>query len=170
MHNCFLLLGGNQGNRLEMLKHAELAIIEKVGEIVQASSMYETEAWGFRSEQMFYNKVLQVETALIARQVLRTILAIENELGRVRNSKIYVSRIIDIDMLFFDDEIINEPKLQVPHPKLHQRMFTLLPLMEICPHKFHPSLKLTIAQLLDQCDDKLIVRKLNPNLNLYSGN
>jgi 2-amino-4-hydroxy-6-hydroxymethyldihydropteridine diphosphokinase len=105
--------------------------------------------------------VLQVDTSLIPESVLEEIMKIELELGRVRNSKSYASRLIDIDILFYDNEIVDEMVLQIPHPRLHQRMFTLMPLLEICPQKIHPVTQKTIIQLAAECDDKLMVKKLN---------
>ena len=162
MHICFLLLGRNQGNRIENLNRAEQEIHHKIGDIQLASSVYETEPWGFKSEGYFLNKVIKISTKLPDQSVLEKTLDIEQELGRVRNSKAYASRMIDIDILFYDDEIIDEPHLQIPHPRLHERMFTLIPLMEISPEKIHPKLQKTIKELLAECTDKLDVKKFKP--------
>lgn len=167
MHNCFLLLGSNQGNRSENLSRAMHEIRTKIGIIQRVSSVYETEAWGFKSEKHFYNSVISLETEIGATEVLRTILEIETALGRSRNNdEGYASRLIDIDILFFDDEIIDGPQLQIPHPRLHERMFTLMPLVELSPEKIHPKLGKTISALAAQCSDKLMVKKIDTTTNL----
>jgi 2-amino-4-hydroxy-6-hydroxymethyldihydropteridine diphosphokinase len=168
MHNCFLLLGSNLGSREDILNLAECEISAKIGAIQRGSSVYETEAWGFTADQPFLNKVVELETELSATHVFKKILEIENKLGRVRNSKGYTSRFIDIDMLFFDDEIVDEPHLQIPHPLLHERMFTLVPLMEIASLKMHVGLQRTISELFDQCTDKLEVKKFIPKSEAFA--
>jgi 2-amino-4-hydroxy-6-hydroxymethyldihydropteridine diphosphokinase len=164
MHNCFLLLGSNQGKRLEILNRAVDLVSNRIGKVVIASSVYETEAWGFKAGQAFLNMVVQVDTSLSPASVLEKIMVIEMELGRVRNSKAYASRLIDIDILFYDDEIVDGQNLQIPHPRLHQRMFTLMPLMEICPQKIHPIMQKTIVKLTEECDDELMVKKIEPTI------
>jgi 2-amino-4-hydroxy-6-hydroxymethyldihydropteridine diphosphokinase len=160
-HKCYLLLGSNQGNRVDTLDKALREIRRKIGPVEKYSSLYETEAWGFESENAFLNRVAVVSTALTALEVLKTVLEIETGLGRVRHvSDGYVSRIIDIDILFFDNEIIDLPELKIPHPKLHLRMFTLVPLTEICPEKVHPVLGKTVSELRAGCKDELSVRKI----------
>ena len=168
MHNCFLLLGSNQGNRLKILGHAEQEIRHKIGEIKLASSLYETEPWGFSPGQEFLNMVIQINTRLPAEVVLKKILNIEQELGRVRNSKGYTSRMIDIDILFYDNEIVDKPNLQIPHPRLHERMFTLIPLNEISPEKIHPVFGKNISELLAGCTDKLDVKKIKSKTKAFA--
>jgi len=170
MYHCFLLLGSNQGNRLDLINQAIHKIEEGIGRVENTSSVYETEAWGFKSEQDFLNMVVEIRTELTAGDVLNEILGIEKELGRVRNSKVYASRLIDIDILFFDDEIVNESQLRIPHPRLHERMFTLKPMMEICPGKIHPVFHETVEQLVEKCDDELKVKMIKPKKNLFAGN
>jgi 2-amino-4-hydroxy-6-hydroxymethyldihydropteridine diphosphokinase len=159
MHNCFLLLGSNEGNRLEILNRALQAIRHKTGKILLTSSVYESEPWGFDADRYFLNLVIQISTELTAGAVLRKIQETEHTLGRVRNSKGYASRKIDIDILFYDDDIVEEPELQIPHPRLHERMFTLILLNEICPDKIHPVFGKTISELLAECTDNLVVKK-----------
>ncbi len=168
MHDCFLLLGSNLGNRSEILSRAGQEINDKIGEIRMRSSVYETEAWGFKAEQFFLNLVIQVDTELSAESVLKRIFKIERGLGRVRNSKGFASRAIDIDILFYDDEVIDDPQLQVPHPRLHERMFALVPLMEIDPGKMHAKLQKTISDLFLQCTDQLEVKKFMPNTKAFA--
>ncbi|TAD85679.1 MAG: 2-amino-4-hydroxy-6-hydroxymethyldihydropteridine diphosphokinase [Bacteroidetes bacterium] len=158
MSEVYLLTGGNMGNRLENLKRAEAAIAAKVGSVVQCSSVYETAAWGLVNQPAFLNQVLLVSTVLPAQAVLQTVMAIEAEMGRKRLIK-YGARTIDIDLLFYDDAIINSPSLTIPHPALHLRRFVLVPLAELAPQLLHPILHATVGQLLQNCPDPLNVKK-----------
>jgi 2-amino-4-hydroxy-6-hydroxymethyldihydropteridine diphosphokinase len=150
----FLSLGSNQGDRLGSLVSATKLIDYQVGKLLDFSEIVETEPWGFNAETNFYNQVLVVETKLSAQQVLKTVLEIEKTLGRVRQGSVYSSRSIDIDILFYDDAVIEENELKVPHPLLHKRRFVLQPLFSIAPFMVHPILKETIGRLLAQTDDK----------------
>lgn len=156
----FLLIGGNLGNRQELIVESKLLISNKIGEIVQESSLYESEPWGFESEQNFLNQVIVVESEKEVIDVLEQCQQIENALGRVRHNSGYASRTMDIDILFIDDKIINTERLTVPHEHLHKRNFTLLPLNELDPNFKHPVLNKTIKQLLLDCDDNSIVNKI----------
>jgi 2-amino-4-hydroxy-6-hydroxymethyldihydropteridine diphosphokinase len=143
---------------MDSLQKAKEGIASEIGRISKVSSIYESEPWGFFAENSFLNQVVKVETILNAGQVLETILKIETDLGRERKvNGSYISRIIDIDILFYNDEIINEDKLTVPHPKIAERMFTLLPLSEINKHHVHPGLHKTIQELVAECHDHLQV-------------
>jgi len=154
MNDCFLLLGSNLGNRIAIMRDALNDIHEQVGMICQQSAFYESEPWGFEAKEQFLNMVVRVQTTKFPDEVLELILAIEKKLGRVKNeSQGYESRKIDIDLLFFNDEIINKKNLTVPHPRLHLRKFTLMPLAEIAPELTHPVLKKSIKQLLTECSD-----------------
>ena len=159
MINVFLLLGSNLGNRQGYLQKAIDLIETELGTVAKKSSIYETEAWGKTDEPNYLNQVVQVNTMLSARQVLDNILQIETRMGRVREEK-WGSRIIDIDILFYGQDIISEPGLIVPHPELHNRRFTLEPLSEIAPDLEHPILKKSIFQLKIELKDNLIVKKL----------
>ncbi len=159
MINVFLLLGSNLGNRQGYLQKAIDLIETELGTVAKKSSIYETEAWGKTDEPNYLNQVVQVNTMLSARQILDNILQIETRMGRVREEK-WGSRIIDIDILFYKQDIINEPGLIVPHPELHNRRFTLEPLSEIAPDLEHPILKKSIFQLKIELKDNLIVKKL----------
>lgn len=156
MNQAYLLTGGNMGNRRENLAKAFDYINEECGPVPKASSVYETAAWGKNDQPSFLNQVLEIETALTAPQLLKKILMIEKKLGRVREEK-YGPRIIDIDILLFNDEVYQLPMLEIPHPQLQNRRFVLVPLAEIAPHFIHPVLKKTIAELLAICPDKLEV-------------
>jgi 2-amino-4-hydroxy-6-hydroxymethyldihydropteridine diphosphokinase len=154
MKKVFLCLGSNLGDRAETLKQAELRIAEHVGSIVSASSVYETDPWGFESENKFLNKVLCIKTDLSPSGLLGRILMIESQLGRVRCETQYKSRNIDIDILLYNKDIVKEQALEIPHPRMHERRFALIPLVEIAPHFIHPVLKKTMRSILKSCPDK----------------
>ena len=121
--------------------------------------MYETAAWGISDQPSFLNQALMLSTSLSARQLLRKVLQIEKEMGRERKEKMG-PRLIDIDIIFFDDEIHDLQFLKIPHPEMQNRRFVLTPLAEIAPNLEHPVLKKTIAQLLEECPDNLEVKKI----------
>lgn len=159
MVDVFLLLGSNLGDRKLFLDEAIKYIMTRIGPVKRASSVYETQAWGVTTVPDYLNQVLLVQTNLPAKEVLQTILDIEWVLGRVREEK-WGSRVIDIDILFYGQEVINEPDLQVPHPQLHNRRFTLEPLVELAPNFTHPLLKKTMQNLKTLLTDSLIVKKI----------
>lgn len=159
LKTVFLLTGSNIEPRDNYLKKAMELIGKRVGGIVKKSSIYESEPWGFDDDIPFLNQVLKVNADLPALTVLERILVIENEMGRSRKGKTYISRKIDIDILYYSDEVINHDKLIVPHPRLNMRRFTLLPLIEIAPELIHPVLQQTNQDLLLQCDDNSKVWK-----------
>lgn len=156
----FLLLGTNLGDRKKNLTIARNSIEVKVGAIVRASSIYQTAAWGKSDQPDFLNQVVEVETELPATRVLFEILEVEKLMGRVRTVK-WSERLIDIDILLYENAIINSPGLTVPHPHLPFRRFALMPLAEIASDYIHPQLNLTIAQLLEQCPDALEVTAID---------
>lgn len=160
MNEAFLLTGGNTGNRKSHLLKAKQQIEKRCGSILQESSFYETAAWGKEDQDAFLNQVLKIETSLDASSLLRNLLAIEEEMGRKRETK-YGPRNIDIDILFFNNDIISLPGLTIPHPQMQHRRFVLEPLNEIAPGKIHPVSKKTVSQLLAQCTDPLPVNKIN---------
>jgi len=160
MNVVFLGLGTNLGNRRKNLNDAVAGIREQIGKVVNISSVYETEPWGFKSESQFLNIVIKVETLLNPSAVLEAILRIELFLGRVRGENQYSSRIIDIDILFYEDQVIDSSDLKVPHPKLQERKFVLVPLCEIEPEMVHPVLKKTMVLLFKECEDKSEVMKI----------
>jgi 2-amino-4-hydroxy-6-hydroxymethyldihydropteridine diphosphokinase len=159
MNKAYLLTGGNMGNREEHLATARELINQQCGSISKASSLYETAAWGKTDQPAFLNQALEVETALNARQLMRHILKIEKQMGRIRKEK-YGPRIIDIDILLFNTEKYNYHFLKLPHPEMQNRRFALLPLVEVAPDVMHPVLNKTIAELLKECPDKLLVKKI----------
>lgn len=154
MNKLFLITGGNIGDRKGNLEAAAALIQKQIGKIIRLSAMYETEAWGITNQPAFYNQILEIDTLLSAREVLHLILKIEEEMGRKRTIK-NAARIIDIDILFFNNEIINEHNLIIPHPEIANRRFVLLPLLELDPTKLHPSLHKTVQELLAETKDKL---------------
>ena len=156
MNKIFLITGGNIGDRKKNLETAAAMIQKQIGKIIRLSAIYETEAWGITNQPAFYNQVLEIDTLLSAPEVLHLILKIEEEMGRKRTIK-NAARIIDIDILFFNDEIINEQNLIIPHPEIANRRFVLLPLLELDPAKLHPVLNKSVRELLSETKDKLKV-------------
>ena len=158
MNRAFLLTGGNLGNRSANLAIARDLINRQCGSIITASSLYETAAWGKTDQPAFLNQALEVYTSLNARQLIRKILKAEKEMGRVREEK-YGPRLIDIDILLFNNERHNYDLLRLPHPEMQNRRFALLPLAEIAADVIHPVLNRSITELLAECPDKLEVKK-----------
>ena len=159
MNKTYILTGGNLGNRGANLQLAKDHLEKEVGEIISSSSVYETEAWGNNDQPDFYNQVHIISTSLPAEELMKKILEIEKQIGRIRTIK-NASRIIDIDILFFNSEIINKPNLKIPHPEINNRRFVLTPLNELSPGFIHPVLKKTISELLSTCQDRLSVKAL----------
>ena len=160
MNTLFLLIGGNEGNRKANMKATRTLIEQEIGRIVLKSSLYNTEPWGFEPGRDFINQALRVETELSPPAILNKIGKIESYFGRTRVKGKYTSREMDIDILFYNDAIINLSDLTVPHPRLQERKFVLIPMAELAPEFIHPVLKLTIARLLQNCPDKKDVRKI----------
>jgi 2-amino-4-hydroxy-6-hydroxymethyldihydropteridine diphosphokinase len=159
MNSVFLLLGSNLGNRPLLLQTAIAEIAKRVGPVLDKSALYETQSWGKTGEPDYLNQVVFLKTELSANNVLKEILEIEVGMGRKRYEK-WGSRLIDIDILFYNDEIIKQNGLEIPHPQLHNRRFTLEPLAEIAPDWVHPILNKTISGLKKDLIDSLIVKKL----------
>lgn len=160
MYIAYLLLGSNLGNSIKYLSDASDLINLRLGTIRSASSLYQTASWGKHDQPDFINQAIALETKLSPAELLQGVLAIELELGRERNEK-WGSRTIDIDILLFADQIIDEPNLKIPHPFLHERRFCLEPLCEIAPKLIHPSLKRPLVDLLNDLSDSLFVKKLS---------
>jgi 2-amino-4-hydroxy-6-hydroxymethyldihydropteridine diphosphokinase len=157
MHSVYLLTGSNQGNRKEQLEQSIAELELHAGTIVKASAMYETEAWGIEGLPAHLNQALLLQTKLNPTELLSVIHNIENKLGRIRQQKWGV-RAIDIDIIYFDDIILNLPQLAIPHPLMQQRNFVLAPLAEIAPDFVHPILLKTNKRLLEISEDKLAAR------------
>lgn len=156
MNTIYLLSGSNIGDSSHHLDTAISFIRSRVGAITQKSSIYKTEPWGNKEQQDFLNQVLEVHTSLEPEEVLRQLLLIEQEMGRKRMEK-WGPRVIDIDILFYEIRVMQTQRLTIPHPLLHERRFTLLPLAEIAPNFIHPVLHKTINELLAQCADSSVV-------------
>ncbi len=157
----YISLGSNLGHRLAQLQEAVLFLDSQVGTVTRISSVYESPAWGFEGED-FLNACIALETRLSAEKVLVKILAIETNMGRERRKEAgYVSRNIDIDILYFGDVKISSESLQVPHPQLHKRKFILKPLADIAPQFYHPQLQKDTRNLLQECKDQGEVIKTN---------
>lgn len=159
MARVMLIAGGNLGNVKQTLHRAQELINSEIGPVMRCSHRYKTVAWGFESEQPFTNQVLVADTELSPRKVLAKIDGIETALGRDRKAEKvekertgqkYSSRTIDIDILFYDDEVIAEKELVIPHPLLHERDFVLEPLCEVAGKKVHPILNQTIAEIWNE--------------------
>jgi 2-amino-4-hydroxy-6-hydroxymethyldihydropteridine diphosphokinase len=157
MKIVFLGIGTNLGNRERNLEQAIAGIEKLLGRVLFSSSLYETEPWGFQAEEKFLNMVVKIETILAPDNLLGKIHILESILGRVRGTEGYTSRLIDIDILFYDDLIIDEEHLKIPHPLLNKRKFVLIPLCEIEPGMIHPGLGKTISDLLHMCTDSSVV-------------
>ena len=158
MNKTYFLLGSNMGNSKGRLSKAILQIEKHIGIITRKSSLYVTGAWGNTKQPDFLNQVITVETNFSALQTMQTILSIEKKMGRIRTLK-NAPRIIDIDILFFNKEIIDNKYLTVPHPQMQNRRFVLVPLNQLSPNLRHPVLKKSVHQLLIHCPDKLNVKK-----------
>ena len=159
MNSAYLITGGNMGQRDEQLAYAARLIEERCGTIIDRSSLYETAAWGKTDQESFLNQALVLETPLNARDLLHEILYIENLMGRDRIEK-YGPRIIDIDIIFFNHQVIKEDGLTIPHPEMAKRRFVLEPLNQVIPAYIHPVYYKTVSELLYQCDDTLPVKKI----------
>lgn len=157
-NKALLLLGSNKGLKEKQLSDAAVQLEEKAGKIVKHSSVYKTAAWGNTNQPDFLNMAVEIETVKNAHELLASILDIEKRMGRKRNGK-WQARIIDIDILFFNNEIIETDKLVIPHPFIQERRFTLVPLNEIAENYVHPVYRKTIGELLKYCHDKLEVVK-----------
>lgn len=159
MNQAYLLIGGNLGDRTAHLAQARTLIGRHIGSIENASAIYETAAWGLVHQPDFYNQALRVSTALQPEPLMQMILKIEADMGRVRNER-YGPRVIDIDILLYNDLICALPLVTLPHPRMQERRFVLAPLDEIAPEVQHPVLHQTIRQLLAAVSDDSAVKKI----------
>ena len=159
MNKIYLLLGSNIGNSRQQLSDAKKNIENDIGKIIRQSGLYETMPWGKKDQPYFLNQIVIVETEKKALEIMSIILDIEKKMGRIRTEK-NAPRIIDIDILFYNKEIINKASLTLPHPFIQERRFVLVPLNEISPAFIHPVLNKTVHQLLESCPDKSGVKKI----------
>jgi 2-amino-4-hydroxy-6-hydroxymethyldihydropteridine diphosphokinase len=160
MHQLFLGIGGNTGNKHDNFDKVYTFIKNELGEILQSSSVYETPPWGFRSVENFWNQVLVVETKYSPEELLQKIAKIENWFGRERGTASYTSRKMDIDILYFDTLVIETENLTIPHAQIANRLFVLVPLAEIAPEFLHPKLKMTSLQMFKNCTDISAIKKV----------
>lgn len=162
MPKVYLSTGSNQGNRILALAEAFWEISYNAGFILDVSSVYETEPWGFQAEERFLNMVLEVETDLSPELLINILLDIEAGMGRTRQEGSYRSRIIDIDILFINSLVLQSGNLAVPHPRMHLRKFVLQPMAELAPEFVHPVLGRSMKELLESSDDTGQVRLVLP--------
>lgn len=160
MNKAYLILGGNKGNRLQNLEQALQLITEQAGVITEKSDIFATGAWGNTNQPDFLNQALFLQTSLTAVNLLRKLLSIEQLMGRERKDQKWMERTIDIDILFYNDDIINTTDLKIPHPFIQERKFVLVPMAQLAPTLVHPVLKKNIETLLSECPDQLQVTKL----------
>ena len=162
MKQTVLLLGSNIDNRLELLAAASSLIMAQIGSVVVASSIYESDPWGYDSNNSFLNQALLIKTNISPEKVLDKCLSIENKLGRTRNENgTYADRNIDIDILLYEELIISNDNLEIPHPRMHQRRFCMEPLVEIAPNWIVPTFQKTTSQVLAICTDLSKISILN---------
>ena len=155
-HQVVLSIGSNQGNRLENIESCIHLIHQEVGTVIQVSKLYETPAWGFESDA-FYNCALLLHSYSPAQKILNQVLKVEKKLGRIRSEQQgYQSRIIDIDLIVFDDQIIESEKLMIPHPLMQNRKFVLLPMQDLKLNWKHPILQKTVSELISNTPDESI--------------
>jgi len=168
LNRVFLGIGGNLGDRLGNLRSAVDLIGERIGRIEKVSSVYLSEPWGFKHAKYFTNIVAEVYTTFSADEVLTKAFEIEAELKRTRLGNGYEGRTMDIDILFFNSEIINTERLMVPHPHICQRLFVLLPMQEIEPDFVHPQNGKTMKELTKICNDAGKIRRLGAKFSNIS--
>lgn len=152
----YLLLGSNLGNSRKIIDEAIVMIDKRAGKLSAQSSYYRTAAWGKTDQPDFLNVAIAINTQLMPAELLKELLAIERELGRTRDEK-WSARLIDIDIIFYDNQTIDTPVLKIPHPQMQHRKFVLVPLAEIAQSYVHPKLKKNIADLLLTLNDDLMV-------------
>ena len=161
MHHVFLGIGGNIGNKPANFRKVHQIIGSQIGEISEKSSVYESPPWGFQADDNFWNQVLKLDTMLTPTEILSEINKMESSFNRNRHSERYSSREMDVDILYYDDIFIETDDLIIPHPRLHQRLFVLVPLTEIAPGFKHPLLRMTSKKLLENCKDESVIKKLD---------
>ncbi len=160
METCYVLFGSNMGDKELVFAKACQLINNRCGAVVGVSSSYESEPWGFEAEEWFLNRLVVVDAKLEPKAMMRELLGIEAELGRVRHHEAdgYTSRTADLDIMYYGQRVVVAPTLMVPHPRLHLRRFALLPLCEMAPDLVHPVFRASQQELLQRCPDDAIVR------------
>jgi 2-amino-4-hydroxy-6-hydroxymethyldihydropteridine diphosphokinase len=160
MHKVYLGIGGNIGNKQINFKEVYQIIENELGTINKTSSIYETPPWGFQSNDPFWNSIVDISSNLTPELLLSKIHLIEKGFGRKHSKERYTSREIDIDILYIDDIFMETENLIIPHPRLHQRKFVLVPLAEIAPDLKHSLLRLTSIEMLENCMDESVIKKI----------
>jgi len=158
MNEVYILLGSNEGNREERLEQARAALSKNCGPILKSSSLYETAAWGLQDQPDFLNQAICLQTELSPESLLRSTQQTEQDLGRQRHIK-WGQRTIDIDILLYNDAVVQQPDLVIPHPYMQDRRFVMTPMAEIAAGKIHPLLGQSMKELLEHCPDPLPVRR-----------
>lgn len=165
MNTAYLLLGGNLGDKERNLQQAIVLTEQLAGAIIKKSDIYVTAAWGNENQPDFYNQAISIETGLSCFELLKVLLNVEEKCGRNRTGEKWQQRTMDIDILFYNNDIVKTPELTIPHPFMQERRFVLVSLAQIAKELVHPVLKKTIEELLNECKDPLDVkRKVNSNL------
>ena len=152
MRKIYLSIGSNKGNRYSFIKEALRLIQKDIGEVILISKIYETKSWGFQSDD-FLNLCILIKSELIPKKLISKLKKIEERIGRKRNNDKIEAREIDIDILFYSDEIVNQKDLIIPHQRLHLRNFVLYPLNDIAADFIHPILLKSVNELLNECED-----------------
>ena len=160
MSKVYFSIGSNKGNRSQLINEAIDKIDISIGRVELKSSIYETQSWGFKSNN-FFNVCLLIESSLSVESIFNKILKIEKDMGRLKSGNKYSDRCIDIDILFVEDIIVNNKNLIIPHPRLHLRKFVLTPMLDIAPDLIHPILNKSIKQLELECDDNDQPKKID---------
>jgi len=159
MSTAYLLLGSNLGNRTAILNEAVRELGTSAGVVLAVSGLYETAAWGLEDQPAFLNQAVSIQTTLTPDQLLAVCQAVEQQAGRERLVR-WGARTLDVDILLYDMLMMDTPQLQLPHPRLPERRFALVPLAEIAPRILHPALNRTVTSLLTTCPDPLEVQRL----------
>jgi 2-amino-4-hydroxy-6-hydroxymethyldihydropteridine diphosphokinase len=162
MHEVYLGIGGNTGDKNSNFKKVYNLIEKELGKIIKKSSIYKSPPWGFHAKEYFWNQVLLIETKSLPSELLHKIHQIQNLFKREVACGRYASREMDIDILYFDDIILESDELVIPHPQMQYRLFVLVPLNEIAPDFIHPRLGLSGIELLNRCEDDSLVEKTEP--------
>ncbi len=166
-NTAYISLGSNIGNKTQNISLAINEISKSIGEVLKKSSNYTSEPWGFNSTENFVNAAISVQTSFSASELMQGLQIIEKKMGRIRSQRNgYIDRIIDLDIIYFNNEIVKTIDLTIPHPNLHIRKFVLVPLNEIVPYYIDPINKMTIEELLENCSDESTIEKVIHNNSL----
>lgn len=160
--DVYILTGSNLGNREHYLEEASKRLEIRIGTTIHRSSVYESESWGYESPNKYLNQVLKITSDLLPQEVLSQCLIVEAELGRTRPKAEVLDRTIDIDILFYGERVVAEPGLTIPHPRIAERRFVLLPMVELAPGFIHPNDGRSMQKMLQDCTDNVGVGLFKP--------